>query len=438
MIEILLRKKKNNPLLIGVAGVGKSSIVYELARRIKLNLVPNKLLNYKVISLDMSNLLSNTKYRGEFETKLNNIIESVKNKKIILFIDEIHTIVKGGGSESGIDAANILKPYLARDDIKVIGATTIYEYQKYILCDKALSRRFESVLVKEPSIEETKDILLGVKDEYEDYYNIKISESNIDDILELSNKYINNKAFPDKALDLLDNVLSKIYVSNDDCIVNEYLKNNDFYSALNIKLNKRKSILKKDIIDTVSEMTNIRILDNNDYKVISKLIDSKVKDNRLKQLFKSKIENDKVLGLLFRGNNEIVDFAKEIGDNLKYNIIELDMNEFSNRESINRLIGVDIGYVGYNDECLLDKIKYNPYSLLILKNFDNVDSGVYNIFKSILDKGFIKNKKDEVINFNNSLIIMTSNVIKNRIGFNNKINNNFYITDNVFDFIKIY
>ena len=438
MIEILLRKKKNNPLLIGVAGVGKSSIVYELARRIKLNLVPNKLLNYKVISLDMSNLLSNTKYRGEFETKLNNIIDSVKNKKIILFIDEIHTIVKGGGSESGIDAANILKPYLARDDIKVIGATTIYEYQKYILCDKALSRRFESVLVKEPSIEETKDILLGVKDEYEDYYNIKISESNIDDILELSNKYINNKAFPDKALDLLDNVLSKIYVSNDDCIVNEYLKNNDFYSALNIKLNKRKSILKKDIIDTVSEMTNIRILDNNDYKVISKLIDSKVKDNRLKQLFKSKIENDKVLGLLFRGNNEIVDFAKEIGDNLKYNIIELDMNEFSNRESINRLIGVDIGYVGYNDECLLDKIKYNPYSLLILKNFDNVDSGVYNIFKSILDKGFIKNKKDEVINFNNSLIIMTSNVIKNRIGFNNKLNNNSYITDNVFDFIKIY
>lgn len=438
MIEILLRKKKNNPLLIGVAGVGKSSIVYELARRIKLNLVPNKLLNYKVISLDMSNLLSNTKYRGEFETKLNNIIESVKNKKIILFIDEIHTIVKGGGSESGIDAANILKPYLARDDIKVIGATTIYEYQKYILCDKALSRRFESVLVKEPSIEETKDILLGVKDEYEDYYNIKISESNIDDILELSNKYINNKAFPDKALDLLDNVLSKIYVSNDDCIVNEYLKNNDFYSALNIKLNKRKSILKKDIIDTVSEMTNIRILNNNDYKVISKLIDSKVKDNRLKQLFKSKIENDKVLGLLFRGNNEIIDFAKEIGDYLKYNIIELDMNEFSNRESINRLIGVDIGYVGYNDECLLDKIKYNPYSLLILKNFDNVDSGVYNIFKSILDKGFIKNKKDEVINFNNSLIIMTSNVIKNRIGFNNKLNNNFYITDNVFDFIKIY
>lgn len=443
MIEILLRKKKNNPILIGVAGVGKSSIVYELARRINVGLVPDRLKNFSIISLDMATLLSNTKYRGEFETKINNIIKEVKSKKnIILFIDEIHTIVKSGGSDGSIDAANILKPYLASDEIKVIGATTIYEYDKYISIDKALSRRFESVLVSEPKVYETINILTGVRKEYEDYYNIKISDDNIKDIVELSNKYITNRANPDKSLDVLDNVLAKVMVSNDDMISNEYLKLKDYENALKYKIKGKKRIEKKDILEVISKMTNIRILNNVDYKGLVKLIDNNtyIKDKSyFKNLIKNRFDKDHVLGMLLRGSSD-GGVISLLVDNLKYNLIELDMNEYSASTSINKIIGVDPGYVGYSDECLLDKIKYHPYSLLVLRNIDSADISVINIIKSILDKGIIKNKKDEVISFNNSIIIMMSDSKRNSIGYTGKSNYSNLITPNVIDIIdnKIY
>ena len=194
IIETLLRKNKNNPLLVGKAGTGKTAIIEELARRIEKKQVTDELINKKIIMLEMSSLVAGTKYRGEFEERLNKIIEEVVNEKdIILFIDEIHTLVNAGGAEGAIDASNILKPYLARGQIKCIGATTTEEYEKYIAKDKALERRFQKILISEPTDEETEIILKAIKKEYEKHHNIKISNKNIKDIIYFANKYIYNK-----------------------------------------------------------------------------------------------------------------------------------------------------------------------------------------------------------------------------------------------------
>ena len=211
LIEILLRKKKSNPLLIGPAGVGKTAIVEELARRIKNNDVPESLENKLIVELPMGDLVSGTKYRGEFEERLTKIIkEVIKNKNIILFIDEVHTISNAGGAEGAINASDILKPYLARGDIKVIGATTIKEYERFIAKDKALERRFEMINIKEPSLEETELILKGLKDCYEKHHNIKITNKNISEIVHLGNKYLHTKKNPDKTIDLLDSICAHV------------------------------------------------------------------------------------------------------------------------------------------------------------------------------------------------------------------------------------
>ena len=215
VIEVLMRKKKCNPLLIGPAGVGKTAIVEELARRIKNKEVPMILLNKKIIDLPMGDLVSGTKYRGEFEERLTKIIkEIIKNKNIILFIDEIHTMVNAGGAEGAINAGDILKPYLARGEIKVIGATTTEEYERFISKDKALERRFETILIKEPTLEETKEILKGLKETYEHHHNIKITNENIEDMTFLANKYLFTKKNPDKTIDLLDSVCAYVKRKN--------------------------------------------------------------------------------------------------------------------------------------------------------------------------------------------------------------------------------
>ena len=215
VIEVLLRKKKSNPLLIGPAGVGKTAIVEELARRIKNKEVPFSLINKKIIELPMGDLVSGTKYRGEFEERLTKIIkEVIKNKNIILFIDEVHTMVNAGGAEGAINAGDILKPYLARGDLKVIGATTTEEYERFIAKDKALERRFETILVEEPTLEETKEILIGLKSSYENHHNIKITEKNISDITNLASKYLFKKKNPDKTIDLLDSVCAYVKRKN--------------------------------------------------------------------------------------------------------------------------------------------------------------------------------------------------------------------------------
>jgi len=467
IIETLLRKKKNNPLLVGKAGVGKTAIVEELTRMIKMNLVPAELCDYKIVMLEMGSLVAGTKYRGEFEEKLTKIIkEIITEKNIILFIDEIHTMVNAGGAEGAINAGDILKPYLARGDIKCIGATTIEEYNKTIAKDKALERRFEYILVEEPDAEETKDILLNIKNEYEEHHHICITNENINDIVKLANKYIHNKNNPDKSIDLLDTVCAKIKNNKQNLkIVNELkqkLENiinlkeknvllNNFDEALKyrkeelkikdeiaqIKTKKHLKITRKDILMVIENKSNVPVLENK--KDIYNKIETNLKDSILGQekAINKILENimiklngtNKPLSLLLLGASGVgkTESVKIISESLsrKNTLIRLDMSEYNLETSVNKLIGTSAGYVGYDDECILKKVKINPYSVILVDEIEKAHPKVLNLFLQILDEGFITDSKGEKIYFDNTYIFMTSNIINsNKMGFNNSINNN--------------
>lgn len=434
IMEILLRKIKNNPLLIGEAGVGKSAIVYELARRIKMGNVPEKLKKYKIISVDMASLLSNTKYRGEFETRLNNIISEIKQHgNIILFIDEIHTLVKSGGGESSVDAANILKPYLASDDIKIIGATTISEYEHSIARDKALSRRFRIVNVLEPNREETINILKGVRNLYEDYHQVSISDENIEDIVDMTDIYITNNHNPDKSLDVLDYVASRVsmryYLNTEEAICNEFLKNKDYKNALRVKKEMKKRsndvISKEDILSVIESICGIKIMNKANYDNLCRCLDEKIYGQdltKLKRILRRKINSNKVLSMTINGVEGVGKryTAKIIADSLKYNYLELDMNEYGNGSSLAKIVGSDPGFVGYDDDKLLDKVKYHPYSLIYLDNYQNAHSSIKNLFKSIISKGYTTDNHGEKVSFNNTIIMMGTNIKESTIGYLDK------------------
>lgn len=443
IIEILLRKNKNNPILIGEAGVGKSAIVEELARRIDASLVPEKLKGKKIISVDMASMLSNTKYRGEFETRLNNIIKEIKkSKNIILFIDEIHTIVKTGGGEGSIDAANILKPYLANDKIKIIGATTTMEYEKFIAPDKALSRRFQSVMVSEPTETETIQILLGVKTSYEAYHNVKISDDNIKNIVHLANKYMYINHNPDKSLDLLDTVLSRVNIncSNEFLSSQEdlYLKNKDYKNAYLTKKKtmKKVSVNLSDIETTVESMTGIKIITLDEALKINHEIKERFGFSGLEEVLKNISEARRASTFTLLGENkenkkELVDFLVA---RLKYNYLELDMKDFISDTSINRIIGSDPGYIGYNDTNIISKIKYKPYTLIYLKNIEAASPKVISLFKSIIDKSYIYDNKGDKVVFNSSLLIFDKKKREVCVGYNK---NDESLLDNELDTDKI-
>lgn len=430
MLEILLRKNKNNPILVGEAGVGKTAIVYELAKMIKEKRTPESLKDKEIYMLDMASMLSNTKYRGEFETKMNNLIKEVINKEnIILFIDEIHTIVRTGGGEGSCDAANILKPYLASDKIKLIGATTLKEYDEYISSDTALSRRFARVYISEPTEEETSKILLGVKKTYEEYHKVKIDSKTLKDIVALSTKYITNNQNPDKSLEVLDCLLSRVNLSsfkeNNLYTFNEFLKNKDYKKALAVKANKTNKITNEDIISVIEDLANIKILNLKDYKKLIETLDKKIYGqdlSLLKEVLKPKFINNRVLGIEIKGpvSSGKRFTAQVIADTLDYNLIELDMKEFSSSTSINRLIGSDPGYVGYKESTILDKIKYKPYSLILLKNIEYASTPVIELFNSIIDKGYLVDKFNNKISFDSTIIIKTNNEVCSQIGYNAK------------------
>lgn len=436
IIEILMRKNKNNPVLVGEAGIGKSAIVYELAKRIKEKRVPDSLQNSIIYMLDMASMLSNTKYRGEFETKMNNLIKEVeKRENIILFIDEIHTIVKTGGSEGSCDAANILKPYLATNKVKLIGATTTNEYDEYISKDAALTRRFAKIFVKEPTRQETLDILKGVKKSYEEYHHIKINDNILERIVDFSTKYITNNQNPDKSLEVLDCLLSRINLQNYQCNqtykYNEFLKNKDYKNALKVKLStSSKEITETDIVSIIEDLANIKILNKTDYDNLCEELDHKVYGQdltRLKSIIKDKFINNKICSFEIRGEKGTGKSytAKLIASILNYNLIELDMKEYSSSTSINRLIGTDPGYVGYDEKSVLDKVKYNPYSLILLKNIEYAHPNIVNLFNSIIEKGYLIDKKNNKINFNLTMIIKTSSLKQSKIGYQDS-----YETDN--------
>ena len=460
VIETLLRHKKNNPLLVGKAGVGKTAIVEELARRINKKQVPLELENSKIIMIEMGSLVSGTKYRGEFEEKLTKIIDKVvENKNIILFIDEIHSMVNAGAADGAISASDILKPYLARGDIHLIGATTINEYNKYFLKDKALTRRFEKIMVDEPSVEETKVILNTVKSSYEKYHNIKITKKNIDDIVTLANEYIYDKCNPDKSIELLDSICAKVKTKqksnnnyNDskeklnDIILrkNDCIKNNNFDKALeyktienniknNIELSTIKDNLKinkNDILQVIEDKTFIPLTKNKNDKI--KEICKDLKENIIGQydainkITANLLDGKKgVKSMLFIGSSGIgkTMTSKLIGK--KYNFIKLDMAEYNKETSITKLIGVASGYNGYDNPYIFETIREKPYSLILLDEIEKANPKVLNLFLNILDEGKIVDSHNEEINFNNCLIIATGNIKSQKnLGFGS-IRNNF-------------
>ena len=460
VIEALLRKKKSNPLLIGKAGVGKTAIVEELARRINSGLVPKELLNKTIVMLEMGSLVSGTKYRGEFEERLTKIIKEImENQNIILFIDEIHTMINAGGAEGAINAADILKPYLARGDIKCIGATTTEEYYKTIYKDKALDRRFYAILVEEPDKNKTEEILRGIKKEYEKHHHITISDENIKDLVDLADQYLKTKSNPDKTIDLLDMLCASIKVKNAPYIELERLN----IALEKIKKNKEQAFLKqdydlatkykeeennlineikkmtndestcitkRDILEIIEKKTNIPILE--DKKNLFLQLKNNLKkhiigqDQAIQQILKNlwfKFNHDiKTMSLLLNGPSGVgkTETVKWIAKSLKTNFIRLDMSEYNLDTAVNRLIGVSAGYVGYEDSFIFRSVLDNPYSIILVDEIEKAHPRVLNLFLQILDEGFITTAQGEKIDFTHTIIFMTSNIVdSNNVGFIN-------------------
>ena len=484
VLEILSRRNKNNPILIGDAGVGKTAIVEELSRRIVNDDVPISLRGKRIISLDMASSVAGTKYRGEFEERINKIIKELEdNSDIILFIDEIHTLVGAGGAEGAIDASNIFKPALARGKIRCIGATTTAEFKKYIEKDSALERRFQKVLIKEPDMETVRNILLNLKGIYEGFHNVVISEEIIDLIINLSLKYIYNRKEPDKSIDILDEVCARVSLKETSDykkykmktqelkkIISDKKKSivdNNFYLASELKYKEyslmdeinnlelslykkcRKNVTKFDVASVVNMKTGIPIYEilnekKNIIKESLKLIRSNIigQDKAINEVIKifKKIKfgfNDKCYSFLFCGPSGVgkTALASCFGEALvsKKNVVRLDMSEFKEAHSISKIIGSPPGYVGYDDDNVLDFIKNNPYSVLILDEIEKAHSNVINLFLQVLDNGKIKNSKGEVIRFDNVIIIMTSNIgfLNSSVGFNNNVSENSKLNDSL-------
>lgn len=472
IIEILARKNKNNPILIGEAGVGKTAIVEELAKKINDGKIPLILKNTEIISISMSSLVAGTKYRGEFEEKLGKIIKELENNpNIILFIDEIHTLVGAGGAEGAIDASNILKPALARNNIKCIGATTLTEYKKFIEKDKALARRFQKVYIEETTEDETLHILKKIKKDYEKFHGVKISNEILELITSLSKRYIADRKEPDRSIDILDEVCAKASVSYKDNyyikLLNrkqklaetkkEYLKLEDYITASKIKkeeleidrlikIEKKKSTLKEvtkeDLKQVLEIKSNSIIIELSNKSQCYKKIKNNVKkeivgqDDKIDEIIdiisRKNVDFNKTkpLSIIFNGESGIgkTATAKIIAKELKYNLIKLDMSEFNSEMSVNKIVGSSQGYIGYDEvNTIFENVKDKPNSLIILDEFDKANAKVLNVFLNIFDEGYLRNSKNEIIDFKNCIFILTTNHLnkENNIGFN-KVNKTNY------------
>lgn len=479
VMEILCRRTKNNPILIGEAGVGKTAIAEELSRLIINGEVPLALRNKRVINLDMATMVAGTKYRGEFEDRMRKILKEVEeNDDIILFIDEIHTLVGAGGAEGAIDASNIFKPALARNKLRCIGATTLDEYKKFIEKDSALERRFQKVYVDKPDRKTVKDILMRLKNVYEKFHLVSLSEEIIDLIIDLSEKYVYDRNEPDKSIDILDEVCARVNLKESHELKeynelnkklksilfnkNESIATNDFKQAslykdqenelmnkiniLEMSLYKKdniKVVTKEDVADIIHTKTKIPVYELlKDNKTIIHNIEKAINNSILGQdeAVKTTINIIKRLKLGFRDENKCYSclfcgpsgvgktkLAKLFGENIvnKDNIIKLDMSEYAEAHSVSKIVGAPPGYVGYETgECILDEIKDKPYSVLILDEIERASTSVINLFLQILDEGKIKDSHGKIVRFDNVFIVMTSNIgfDENMVGFNQKNN----------------
>ena len=482
IIEILSRRTKNNPCLIGEPGVGKTAVIEGLAQKIVNNNVPDNLKNKRVITLDIPSLVAGAKYKGDFEERVKKCLtEAKKIKNIILFIDEIHTIVGAGAAEGAIDAANILKPMLARGEIQLIGATTLKEYRKYIEKDQALERRFQPICIEEPTINNAIEILNGIKNKYEEHHKVQITDEAIKSAVELSNRYINDRFLPDKAIDLIDEASSKVklkaFVEPADLkkIQNELKEIIDFKeSAINSQNYEKAASLRdkeKELIYKLEEENNkweeIKnkkniIIDKSDIEVIiskwtgipvykiSETENEKLKsleDNLEKKVIGQKeaistiskaIRRNRVglkdpnrpigsfifLGPTGVGKTELTKTLAECLFGNENSMIRVDMSEYMESSSVSKLIGSPPGYVGYDDSNeFTEKVRLKPYSVILFDEIEKAHPDVLNLLLQILEDGVLTNSQGRKISFKNSIIIMTSNigarkiVEKKKLGF---------------------
>ena len=485
IIEILSRRTKNNPVLIGEPGVGKTAVVEGLAQMIVDNKVPEILKNKKVVSLDMSAMIAGAKYRGDFEERLKNVLQEIKKAgNIILFIDEMHTIIGAGAAEGAMDAANILKPLLSRGEIQIIGATTLNEYRKHIEKDAALERRFQTVIVDEPTTEDTVKILSGLKDKYEAHHKVKITDEAIKAAVDLSERYINDRFLPDKAIDLIDEACSKIKLrtvtmpknildmenkiekvskEKEEAIISQSFekaaKLRDEEKELKDKVNKARENWKKkeenkeasvnaeDIANVVSAWTKIPVtkltktesekLKNLDLELKKRVIGQDDAVEALARAIKRarvglQNENRPIGSFMFLGPTGVgkTELTKALAENLFGNenqLIRLDMSEFMEAHSVSKLIGSPPGYVGYDEGGqLTEQVRRKPYSIVLFDEIEKAHPDVFNMLLQILDDGRLTDSTGRTVSFKNTVIIMTSNagarniVEHHSFGFMNK------------------
>ena len=477
IIQILNRRSKNNPCLIGEPGVGKTAIAQGLAIRIADGNVPAKLLNKEVYLLDMTAIIAGTQFRGQFEARMKSIIDECKNLgNIILVIDEIHNIIGAGDAEHSMNAANILKPSLSNGEIQLIGTTTLKEYRKYIEKDSALERRFQPVKVEEPSVDDAIEILNGIKKYYEDFHKVKISKDVIRQTVIMSEKYIHDRFLPDKAIDILDEACSKINLNNKQLYKLEVLKNElkkvqeekeeaasadsteDYQKASELKTKECQLTDEIEALNKTVKITSLTVQD------IANVIESwtKIPVKKITEEETQKLLNlEKNLHNRVIGQNEAVEAVSrairrnraglkttkrppsfifigptgvsktELAKSLAYemfgnenSIIRIDMSEYMESHSTSKLIGSPPGYVGYDDAGqLTEKVKRNPYSIILLDEIEKAHPDVFNILLQVLDDGRLTDSQGNTINFENTIIIMTSNagsnLNTNSIGFGN-------------------
>lgn len=469
VIQILSRRTKNNPVLVGEPGVGKTAVAQGIAAAIVNHEVPDTLAKKRVMALDMGSLIAGTKYRGEFEDRMKKILKEIQQDgSVILFVDEMHTLIGAGGAEGAIDASNILKPSLARGDIQMIGATTFDEYQKYIEKDQALARRFQQVKIGEPSKEETVDILKGLRPKYEKFHNVKIEDEAINDAVEFSTRYIANRFLPDKAIDLIDEASAAVKIqaigksdprlTKLDTQINDVIhqkeqaaENQNFVQAAKLRdeenkltqdrdkliekvenKNSKKSIVDSDkIAQIVSEWTGVPVtrMKKSETKRLAHLesiLHERVigQDEAISAVSRAirrsrsgiKDENRPIGSFLFLGPTGVgkTELAKALAAAVfgsERNIIRVDMSEYMDQIATSKLIGSAPGYVGYEEGGQLsERVRRNPYSVILLDEVEKAHPDVFNLLLQVLDEGFLTDSKGRRVDFRNTIIIMTSNL----------------------------
>ncbi|CDF74330.1 ATP-dependent Clp protease ATP-binding subunit [Lactobacillus acidophilus] len=483
VIQILSRRTKNNPVLVGEPGVGKTAVAEAIATEIVKKRVPEDLLDKRVMALNMGNLVAGTKYRGEFEDRMKKILDEIaKDGKVILFVDEMHTLIGAGGAEGAIDASNILKPSLARGDVQMIGATTFDEYQKYIEKDQALARRFQQVRLNEPSKKDTLAILEGLKPKYEKFHHVTITEESLEDAVDLSSRYISDRFLPDKAIDLVDEASAAVKIKNnvnsDDELVqinnkiknlidqkNEAAASQNFVKAaqlqdeqnnlqarreklvntLHEKISANATVEPEDIAKVVSDWTGVPVtqMKRNETRQLANLegiLHKRVigQDKAVSAVARAirrsrsgiKDERRPIGSFLFLGPTGVgkTELAKSVAAAMfgsEDNLIRLDMSEYMDQIASSKLIGSAPGYVGYEEGGQLsEQVRRHPYSVVLLDEVEKAHPDVFNLLLQVLDEGFMTDSKGRKVDFRNTIIIMTSNLGSrslfdgNAVGFN--------------------